>query len=158
MTRVAIPPMRSFRYNDGFSAGTIAAGGTLGIMIPPSVPLAIYGIVAGQDIGLLFIAGILPGVLLVCLFMLAADSASPRCAPTFGPAGEAKSLRDTLRASYSTWPVIILFGIILGGIYSGIFTPPRRQASAVPGPSCSGCSAGIFWTAPAFGACSRKPC
>ena len=143
MTRVAIPPMRSFRYNDGFSAGTIAAGGTLGIMIPPSVPLAIYGIVAGQDIGLLFIAGILPGVLLVILFMLAAIGVTT-LRPDFGPAGEAMSLRDTLRASYSTWPVIILFGIVLGGIYSGIFTPTEAAGVGCAGAFLFGVFRGHF--------------
>ncbi len=143
MTRVAVPPMRSFRYNDGFSAGTIAAGGTLGIMIPPSVPLAIYGIVAGQDIGLLFIAGILPGVLLVILFMLAAMGVTA-LRPDYGPAGKAMSLRDTLRASYSTWPVIILFGIVLGGIYSGIFTPTEAAGVGCAGAFLFGVFRGYF--------------
>lgn len=143
MTRVAVPPMREFRYNDGFSAGTIAAGGTLGIMIPPSVPLAIYGIVAGQDIGLLFIAGVLPGILLVCLFMLSA-SAVTMVKPDFGPAGKAMTLRDTLRASYSTWPVIILFGIVLGGIYSGIFTPTEAAGVGCAGAFLFGVFRGHF--------------
>ena len=65
MSQVAMPQMKAFNYSDRLAAGTIAAGGTLGIMIPPSVPLVIYGIIAEQDIGLLFIAGILPGILLV---------------------------------------------------------------------------------------------
>ncbi|WP_424988127.1 TRAP transporter large permease [Microbulbifer sp. S227A] len=143
MTRVAVPPMREFRYNDGFSAGTIAAGGTLGIMIPPSVPLAIYGIVAGQDIGLLFMAGVLPGILLVCLFMLSA-SAVTMVKPDFGPAGKAMTLRDTLRASYSTWPVIILFGIVLGGIYSGIFTPTEAAGVGCAGAFLFGVFRGHF--------------
>ena len=143
MTRVAVPPMRDFKYNEGFSAGTIAAGGTLGIMIPPSVPLAIYGIVAGQDIGLLFIAGVLPGIMLVILFMLAAQ-AVVTVRPDFGPAGEAMSLRDTLRASYSTWPVIILFGIVLGGIYSGIFTPTEAAGVGCAGAFLFGVFRGHF--------------
>lgn len=143
MTRVAIPPMRDFKYNEGFSAGTIAAGGTLGIMIPPSVPLAIYGIVAGQDIGLLFIAGILPGLLLILLFMLAAW-AVVIARPDYGPAGEAMSLRDTLRASYSTWPVIILFGIVLGGIYTGIFTPTEAAGVGCAGAFVFGAFRGYF--------------
>lgn len=143
MTRVAIPPMRDFKYNEGFSAGTIAAGGTLGIMIPPSVPLAIYGIVAGQDIGLLFIAGILPGLLLILLFMLAAW-AVVIARPDYGPAGEAMSLRDTLRASYSTWPVFILFGIVLGGIYTGIFTPTEAAGVGCAGAFVFGAFRGYF--------------
>lgn len=145
MTRVAVPPMRRFGYNDGFSAGTIAAGGTLGIMIPPSVPLAIYGIVAGQDIGLLFIAGIVPGLLLVCLFMLAAVVVTT-LRPDLGPAGEAMGLRATLRASYWTWPVIILFGVILGGIYSGIFTPTEAAGVGCAGAFLFGLFRGHFRT------------
>lgn len=143
MTRVAVPPMREFKYNEGFSAGTIAAGGTLGIMIPPSVPLAIYGIVAGQDIGLLFIAGIVPGILLVCLFMLAAQGVVA-VRPDYGPAGKSMSLRDTLRASYSTWPVIILFGIVLGGIYTGIFTPTEAAGVGCAGAFLFGAFRGHF--------------
>ncbi len=143
MTRVAVPSMRKFKYNDGFSAGTIAAGGTLGIMIPPSVPLAIYGIVAGQDIGLLFIAGIVPGLMLVGLFLLAVRIVTA-VRPGFGPAGEAMSLRDTLRASYSTWPVIILFGVVLGGIYSGIFTPTEAAGVGCAGAFLFGVFRGHF--------------
>lgn len=143
MTRVAVPPMRNFKYNDGFSAGTIAAGGTLGIMIPPSVPLAIYGIVAGQDIGQLFIAGILPGILLICLFMLAVYIVTA-IRPSLGPKGEAMSLSASLRASYKTWPVIILFGIVLGGIYSGIFTPTEAAAVGCAGAFLFGVARGHF--------------
>ncbi|MGB8433326.1 MAG: TRAP transporter large permease subunit, partial [Burkholderiales bacterium] len=69
MTKVAMPHMRRYRYDDSLSSGVIAAGGTLGIMIPPSVPLVIYGLVAEQDIGKLFIAGVGPGILLVALYM-----------------------------------------------------------------------------------------
>lgn len=143
MTRVAVPPMREFKYNEGFSAGTIAAGGTLGIMIPPSVPLAIYGIVAGEDIGLLFIAGIVPGILLITLFMLAVVVVTG-LRPDFGPKGEAMSLRDTIRASYSTWPVILLFGAVLGGIYSGIFTPTEAAAVGCAGAFLFGIFRGHF--------------
>lgn len=143
MTRVAVPPMREFRYNEGFSAGTIAAGGTLGIMIPPSVPLAIYGIVAGEDIAQLFIAGILPGILLIGLFMLAVVVVTG-FRPDYGPKGVAMSLRDTLRASYSTWPVILLFGIVLGGIYTGLFTPTEAAGVGCAGAFLFGVFRGHF--------------
>ncbi|GAB1380491.1 TRAP transporter large permease [Pararhodobacter sp.] len=143
MTRVAVPTMREFKYNDGFSAGTIAAGGTLGIMIPPSVPLAIYGIVAGEDIAQLFIAGILPGLMLVGLFMLAVVIMT-WLRPGIGPRGEAMGLRATLRASYSTWPVIILFGVILGGIYGGIFTPTEAAGVGCAGAFLFGVARGHF--------------
>ncbi|MCW1931497.1 TRAP transporter large permease [Pararhodobacter zhoushanensis] len=143
MTRVAVPSMRKFKYNEGFSAGTIAAGGTLGIMIPPSVPLAIYGIVAGEDIGQLFIAGILPGLMLVVLFM-AAVLIVTAIRPDFGPKGRAMGLIETLRASYSTWPVIILFGIVLLGIYAGIFTPTEAAGVGCAGAFIMGVMRGHF--------------
>lgn len=127
MTRVAVPPMRDFKYSEGYSAGTVAAGGTLGIMIPPSVPLVIYGIIAGQDIGKLFIAGILPGLLLITLFIISVVIVTA-IKPELGPKGEAKSMKETLAASTSTWPVLALFAIVLGGIYAGIFTPTEAAA------------------------------
>ncbi|PWE27503.1 TRAP transporter large permease [Pararhodobacter marinus] len=143
MTRVAVPSMRRFRYHDGFSAGTIAAGGTLGIMIPPSVPLAIYGIVAGEDIGQLFIAGILPGMLLVVLFLLAVLIVTA-IRPDIGPKGRAMGLMETLRASYSTWPVIILFAIVLIGIYVGLFTPTEAAGVGCAGAFIMGVLRGHF--------------
>lgn len=127
MSHVALPSMKEFKYNEGFSAGSIAAGGTLGIMIPPSVPFAIYGIIAGEDIGQLFIAGILPGILLVLLF-IGTIIIITSLRPAAGPRGVAMSLKDTIRASYSTWPVMLIFFVILGGIYSGFTTPTEAAA------------------------------
>lgn len=121
MSKVAMPSMRSYRYSDRLAAGTIAAGGTLGIMIPPSVPLVIYGLIAEQDIGLLFIAGILPGLLLVTLFLIAVgitvrrDPLAAPAAPPLEPARRKEAVRGTL-------PVLILFIVVLGGIYTGAFT------------------------------------
>ena len=120
--------MKGFGYKDSLAAGTIAAGGTLGIMIPPSVPLVIYGITAEQDIGLLFIAGILPGILLVLLFLLAVmftvyrDPSSAPDAEDLAPERKKEAIRGTL-------PVLILFVIVLGGIYGGIFT--ATEASGI---------------------------
>ena len=128
MAKVAMPPMRSYRYSDRLASGTIAAGGTLGIMIPPSVPLVIYGIIAEQDIGLLFIAGIVPGLLLVTLFMVAVgvvvrvDPASAPQAPPLPPERRRAATRGTL-------PVLALFVLILGGIYTGGFT--ATEASGI---------------------------
>lgn len=128
MSKVAMPPMRAFKYSDKLATGTIAAGGTLGIMIPPSVPLVIYGIIAEQDIGLLFIAGVLPGILLMLLFLIAVsvtvyfdpDSAPP--AEPLEPARRKAAIRGTL-------PILILFVIVLGGIYGGGFT--ATEASGI---------------------------
>ena len=126
MSQVAMPQMKAFNYSDRLAAGTIAAGGTLGIMIPPSVPLVIYGIIAEQDIGLLFIAGILPGILLVSLFMLAVsatvyfDPEAAPLAPPLEPARKKQAIRGTL-------PILILFVVVLGGIYGGVFTPTEAS-------------------------------
>ncbi|WP_424988513.1 TRAP transporter large permease [Microbulbifer sp. S227A] len=132
MGRVAMPPMRKFGYDDGLSTGTIAAGGTLGIMIPPSVPMVIYAIIVSADIGALFIAGILPGLLLVSLFLIAI-AIRVRLRPDLGPAGERLPLRTRFRKSLGVYPVVGLFMIVLGGIYSGIFTPTESAAVGAVG-------------------------
>ncbi|MDP5220698.1 TRAP transporter large permease [Ruegeria sp. 2205SS24-7] len=121
MAKVAMPPMRNYNYSNRLASGTIAAGGTLGIMIPPSVPLVIYGIIAEQDIGLLFIAGILPGLLLVTLFLICVgwvvrrDPTAAPPAPPLEPERKKEAVRGTM-------PVLVLFLVVLGGIYSGAFT------------------------------------
>ena len=122
MTKVAMPPMRRYHYSDALASGSIAASGTLGIMIPPSVPLVIYAIVAEQDIGKLFIAGVLPGLLLVALF-LGAVWATVWWRPEQGPAGDPPDPEVTRRALRVVWPVLGLFLLVLGGIYGSIFTP-----------------------------------
>ena len=122
MTKVAIPPMRQYKYADSLAAGSIAASGTLGIMIPPSVPLLIYAIMAEQDIGKLFIAGVLPGLLLVVLFLGAVAFTVWRN-PEFGPAGDPLEPEVKRQAVRVVWPVLALFTLVLGGIYGGIFTP-----------------------------------
>lgn len=127
MGRVAMPPMRKFNYNDALSTGTIAAGGTLGIMIPPSVPMVIYAIIVSADIGALFIAGIIPGLLLVTLFLIAI-AILVRFRPDLGPAGEPVPLKEKFRKSLGVYPVIGLFLIVLGGIYTGVFTPTESAA------------------------------
>ncbi len=128
MSKVAMPPMRDYKYSDRLASGTIAAGGTLGIMIPPSVPLVIYGIIAEQDIGLLFIAGVLPGLLLVTLFLIVVGLVvrrDPLAAPPSPPL-EPERRKEAIRG---TMPVLILFLVVLGGIYSGAFT--ATEASGI---------------------------
>lgn len=127
MSRVAMPPMRRFNYNDSLSTGTIAAGGTLGIMIPPSVPMVIYAIIVSADIGALFIAGILPGLLLVILFQVAI-AIVVRFRPDYGPAAESIGFKERFRKSLGVYPIIALFLIVLGGIYTGVFTPTESAA------------------------------
>lgn len=126
MSKVAMPQMKAFNYSDKLAAGTIAAGGTLGIMIPPSVPLVIYGITAEQDIGLLFIAGILPGMMLVLLFLLAV-AVMVRLDPDSAPPSEELEAERKRKAIRGTTPVLVLFIVVLGGIYGGIFTPTEAS-------------------------------
>ncbi len=132
MSKVAMPPMRRYKYSDALSTGTLAAGGTLGIMIPPSVPMIIYGIVSETDIGALFIAGVLPGLLLVTTYLLAiyfwvlVD-------PKIGPKGDIVPFSEKMRTLYRSWPIIVLFGLVLGGIYLGVFTPTEAGAVGAAG-------------------------
>lgn len=121
MAKVSYPPMRSFGYSDSFSLATIAAGGTLGILIPPSVILIIYGILAEQNIAKLFLAGLLPGLLGMVLYALAVAWVVWRN-PAAGPRGEVVPWPEKLRALRDVWGVVALFALIMGGLYGGVFT------------------------------------
>ncbi|MCV6587216.1 MAG: TRAP transporter large permease, partial [Marinibacterium sp.] len=128
MTRVAVPEMKRFNYADSLSTASVAAGGIIGILIPPSVVMVLYGVLTQTSIGDLFIAGLLPGILTILGFMLVVSIVT-RLHPAMGPAGEATSPRDKLIALLRTWPILLLFGMIIGGIYLGVFTP--TEASGV---------------------------
>ena len=132
MARVAMPEMRRFGYADSFAAGAIAAGGTLGILIPPSVILVIYGIMTEQSIGALFAAGIVPGILATLLYMGAAALVTRRN-PALGPPGERTSWPDRMRALRNIWGVLVLFGIVIGGMYGGLFTPTEAAGVGAMG-------------------------
>ncbi|MGD9920845.1 MAG: TRAP transporter large permease [Pseudorhodoplanes sp.] len=132
MARVAMPSMRRYGYADSLSTGSIAAGGTLGILIPPSVPMVIYGILAEADIGKLFIAGIVPGLLLAGLFM-AAIAAQTAIDPAIGPAGARVAWAARLHALSRIWGIVLLFVIIIGGIYLGVFTPTEAAGVGAAG-------------------------
>ncbi len=122
MAKVAMPQMRRFKYADSLATGAIAAGGTLGILIPPSVILVIYGIMTSTDIGALFIAGIIPGILGIIGYNIAISIVT-RLNPEIGPPGEAASWPDRIKALGQVWGVLLLFIIVIGGIYVGFFTP-----------------------------------
>ncbi|MCG3190236.1 MAG: C4-dicarboxylate TRAP transporter large permease protein DctM [Burkholderiaceae bacterium] len=121
MARVAMPEMRRYGYADSFAAGTIAAGGTLGILIPPSVIMVIYGIMTEQSIGALFAAGLLPGVIAAALYMTAAAIVTAR-APQLGPPGERSTWPERRAALLDIWAVVALFALVMGGLYGGLFT------------------------------------
>ena len=132
MARVAMPSMRRYGYADSLSTGSIAAGGTLGILIPPSVPMVIYGILAEADIGKLFIAGIVPGILLIGLFIIAI-AAQTAIDPAKGPPGERRTWPERMRALSGIWGVVVLFVVIIGGIYLGVFTPTEAAGVGATG-------------------------
>jgi tripartite ATP-independent transporter DctM subunit len=132
MARVTMPSMRRYRYADSLSTGAIAAGGTLGILIPPSVPMVVYGILAEADIGKLFIAGVLPGVLLTGLF-IGSVALQTAIDPSKGPPGERMPASRRLQALAQVWGVVVLFVIIIGGIYLGAFTPTEAAGIGAAG-------------------------
>ncbi len=119
---VAYPEMRRHDYPRSFSAGVIAAGGTLGAIFPPSTVLAVYGLITQQDIGKLFIAGVLPGVLAVAMYM-ATIAIIARVKPDFLPASERATMRERLEALSKVWASLLLFVFVIGGLYGGVFTP-----------------------------------
>ena len=120
-TKVSYPSMRKYGYKDELAAGSIAAGGTLGILIPPSVIMVIYGIMTETSIGKLFIAGIIPGLLATVLLCLAVVWITQRD-PAAGPPAEPHSWAERMEALKYVWPVIALFVLVIGGIYVGAFT------------------------------------
>jgi tripartite ATP-independent transporter DctM subunit len=121
MSKVAYPPMRQLGYADYLSTGVIAAGGTLGIMIPPSTIMVIYGIVTETHIGKLFAAGVLPGLLCALLLMAGVLWILKRD-PSAGPAGERTPWPGRWQALRGIWGVLLLVVLVLGGIYGGVFT------------------------------------
>ncbi len=132
MARVAMPEMRRFNYSDSFAAGSIAAGGTLGILIPPSVIMVIYGIMTETSIGALFAAGIVPGILAASLYIFAAGVVTQHH-PELGPPGERSSWRQRWIALRNIWGVILLFGLVMGGMYGGFFTPTEAAGVGAMG-------------------------
>ncbi len=122
MAKVAIPSMRKYKYNDSLAAGTVAAGGTMGILIPPSAALIVYGILTETDIAALFIGGIFPGILTITLYILVI-SVVTRIWPHLGPPAEASSWLERIKSLGKIWGVLALFFLILGGIFFGLFTP-----------------------------------
>jgi tripartite ATP-independent transporter DctM subunit len=122
MGMVAIPEMDKYKYDPRLSSGCVAAGGTLGILIPPSIGFVIYGILTEESIGKLFIAGFLPGIMLAFLFIAAIYIQCKRN-PKMGPPGDATTWGEKFRSLKGIWGMMLLFFIVMGGIYFGVFTP-----------------------------------
>jgi len=122
MAKVSLPEMTRYKYDPRLALGSIAAGGTLGILIPPSMTFILYGIYAEQSVGQLFMAGFLPGLLLASLFMLTIYIWS-KLSPTIGPAGPKATWRDRLVSLKGIWSIVALVLLVMGGIWGGIMTP-----------------------------------
>ncbi len=127
MGKVAYPPMKKQGYADTTIAGSICSGGTIGVMIPPSVCFIIYGLITQESIGTLFMAGILPGITQVLFYILTVVVLG-KLKPDSMPNGQRYSMKEKLDGTKTVWPVLILFVIIMGGIYGGWFTPTEAGA------------------------------
>jgi C4-dicarboxylate transporter DctM subunit len=130
IAQVALPEMRRYRYDAGFAVATLAAGGTLGILIPPSVVLVLYAIVAEQNIAKLFAAALLPGILAALLYCTAI-ALFMRLRPLLGPPEARVPWPARLRTLRGVAPVVVIFGCVLGGIYGGVFTATEGAAVGV---------------------------
>lgn len=127
MGKVAIPEMERYHYDSKLTAGCVAAGGTIGILIPPSMGFILYGIITEESIGKLFMAGIIPGVLEV-LFYIGVIFIMCQFKPRLGPPGPKTGFMEKLASLKTTWSMLLLFLLVIGGIYGGWFTPTEAGA------------------------------
>jgi tripartite ATP-independent transporter DctM subunit len=127
MSTVALPEMKKYKYDERLSTGAIAAGSTIGVLIPPSLSFIIYGVMVEQSVGKLFMAGIIPGIIVTLLFIL---MITVRCHmnPQLGPAGPRTTMREKIVSLKSAGPVLILFLLVIGGIYAGVFSATEAGA------------------------------
>jgi len=132
MGTVALPEMKRYGYDPALATGSVAAGGTIGILIPPSVGLIVYGIIAEQSIGKLFLAGFIPGVL-EAVFYIITIFIMCRINPLLGPPGPRSSWRERIGSLKNTWIILLLFFLVLGGLYFGIFTPTEAAGAGAFG-------------------------
>ncbi|MFT5895057.1 MAG: C4-dicarboxylate transporter DctM subunit [bacterium] len=132
MAKVSMPEMRRYKYSDSLATASIAAGGTLGILIPPSVILVIYGLITNASVGKLFIAGVLPGLIGVLFYLFAVKYVVTKD-PKAGPAGEKTPWKERLLALRNVWTTLGLFIFVIGGIYVGAFTPTEAAGMGAAG-------------------------
>jgi tripartite ATP-independent transporter DctM subunit len=129
---VAYPEMRRFNYPQSFSTGVIAAGGTLGAILPPSTVLAVYAILTQQDIGKLFMAGIVPGIVAITMYVMTI-MVIVKVRPGWLPGGEAKPWSERLADLKNVWAPLVLFVFVIGGLYGGFFTPTEAGGVGASG-------------------------
>ena len=122
MGTLALPEMRRYKYDEGLACGCVAAGGSIGILIPPSIAFIIYAGLTEESIGKLFIAGIIPGLMEAVFYMITIFIMC-KIKPELGPPGPSSTLREKIFSLKDTWGILVLFIVVIGGIYGGIFTP-----------------------------------
>jgi tripartite ATP-independent transporter DctM subunit len=130
MGQVALPELKRYKYSDSLATGTLAAGGVLGILIPPSVVLVIYSVIVEANIVTMFMAAMIPGILAVILFIITI-AIYVRWRPESGPAGDPANRAEFLEATMNVIPVVIIFGLVIGGIYFGFYNPTPAAAIGV---------------------------
>lgn len=132
MGKIALPEMKKYRYDDAFASGTVAAAGTLGILIPPSTVFIVYGILAEESIGKLFVAGIVPGIILSLLFIATVAILCFRN-PSLGPPGSSTSWGQKIKATGGIIEALVLFLLVIGGLFLGWFSPTQAGAIGAGG-------------------------
>jgi tripartite ATP-independent transporter DctM subunit len=130
MGLVALPELKRYRYSPTLATGTLAAGGTLGILIPPSIVLIVYAIIVEANVVTLFAAALIPGILAIIFFIITI-AIYVRVVPGSGPKGDPVDAREIARATLGVIPVLVIFGIVIGGIYAGIYNPTPAAAIGV---------------------------
>src|SRR5262249_50884259 len=128
----AMPEMRKAGYDDGLTAGSVAAGGAIGILVPPSIILVIYGAIAEQSVPKLFAAALLPALILPPAYV-GLPRITAHLNPKLAPIGEAVAWHERLRALRQPWQFVLLFTMTIGGIYGGIFSPTEAAALGAAG-------------------------
>jgi tripartite ATP-independent transporter DctM subunit len=132
LAQVALPEMRRLNYSGRLATATLAVGGTLGILIPPSVPLVVYAILTEQNIAKLFLAAFIPGIIATIGYCIAIAIVVSR-RPELGPAQPRRTGAERWKTFTEIWPVVAVFGVVFGGIYGGIFTPTEGAAVGAAG-------------------------
>jgi C4-dicarboxylate transporter DctM subunit len=132
MGKIAYPEMKRYGYDAKLALGTIAAGGTMGILIPPSMGFILVGILTQQSIGKLFMAGILPGITQMLIYSITIYIMC-RINPSLGPAAPPSTFKEKMVSVRFTWPIVALFLLVIGGIYGGIFTPTEAGGIGAAG-------------------------
>jgi tripartite ATP-independent transporter DctM subunit len=133
MAKISVPTMRRYGYAPGFACGTVAAGATLDILIPPSIAMVLFSLITDTNLGALMVAGIVPGLVTVALYLVAI-AVAVRLRPGIAPeAGTRVGWAARLRSLRDVWPMVLLFGLVLGGIYFGVCTPTEGAGVGAAG-------------------------